>query len=403
MYPRSDLARARNRALPGLALSWPRGLLLLLSLLALACDSGAGSGKKTALSAYGIDDGASLGESVSMLVTPDQEAVITLKTSAQVKIDAGSVTKELKVTVERPADKEALALVKTLDKKQRLSSAPYVVTPHGTPFEKDVEVTLPIAKDRKTQNLKVMWLEDEDDKEWKSLGKPEISEGKARLKVKHFSVLVLVEETPEPVDVGGDTDNSDGARALARLTECGLIERQGDFAAVTLMASEERCAFDCQLSLPCEVLESVTCSSEGAEPDLSELYACMEKCGRPFACGDGTTVPFTYVCDGEPDCLDGEDELDCPASTFFTCDSGEGVPASFACDGEADCQDASDEDAERCQGKLFTCDDGQRTIALSAVCDLYNDCADGSDEPARCAKTSCELSDAMPGSVGTAP
>ena len=59
------------------------------------------------------------------------------------------------------------------------------------------------------------------------------------------------------------------------------------------------------------------------------------------------------LCDGEPDCPDGEDEdasatgpchVDQCLFFFYTCDNKEAcVPYRFVCDGREHCSDGSDE------------------------------------------------------------
>ncbi len=360
-----------------------RWLTLAAFMFSVGCDSGSGGAKS--LKALGIDDGAALGESTEALVTEDEEAVLSLKTGAQVKIPQGAVTKDVTISLKRPADKEALALVKNLDRKQKIASAPYVITPHGTEFTQDVEVTLPVARGRDANKLKVVWLEDEDTKEWKTLGKPSVADGKATIKVKHFSVFALVEETPDPLP--GGTDAS--ARALARLTQCGLVEKQGDYAAVVLNTPAEECAFNCQLALNCERLETLICGTEDGSGLTEDLSSCLADCGVLTTCNDGSEIPQDFLCDGEPDCAGGEDEQDCSGLSAFECGDGSTVPTNYTCDGYVDCEDGSDEGTALCQGKLFTCDDGEQ-IPSDGVCDFYPDCSDGSDEPARCAKLVCD-------------
>jgi alpha-tubulin suppressor-like RCC1 family protein len=180
-----------------------------------------------------VDDGASAGEQTSALVTGKQEVVMKLKTGAKVTIPKGAVDKQIKLGLERPKDSRAVALVQSLDKQIKLASAPYVVTPHGTKFKAEVEVTLPITKDSSKEKLSVLWLEDEKDTKWKHLDVPTVESGEAKIKVSHFSVLLLVEgdlsdeDTPKcPVGV----TSSDTGDCAAPVT--GLAAGNGDICAL---------------------------------------------------------------------------------------------------------------------------------------------------------------------------
>ncbi|ELT90498.1 hypothetical protein CAPTEDRAFT_85937, partial [Capitella teleta] len=134
-----------------------------------------------------------------------------------------------------------------------------------------------------------------------------------------------------------------------------------------------------------------------------------------FTCRDGTCIMILYVCDGQKDCLDGEDEecnhlcsyeegdmvgkcnQDCHTSnctcisTHFQCSSGGCVPLEKLCDGRTDCADDSDE--EGCalmlpiteQIEYFTCASGRACrhsycIPLHRVCDGIYDCPMKDDE-----------------------
>ncbi|XP_039555259.1 low-density lipoprotein receptor-like, partial [Passer montanus] len=75
-----------------------------------------------------------------------------------------------------------------------------------------------------------------------------------------------------------------------------------------------------------------------------------------FRCRDSSCVPRLWLCDGERDCRDGEDEEEggegrcaprppapCPPLQF-SCGSGECVTRRWRCDGSPDCRDGSDEE-----------------------------------------------------------
>nr|XP_022289754.1 very low-density lipoprotein receptor-like [Crassostrea virginica] len=76
----------------------------------------------------------------------------------------------------------------------------------------------------------------------------------------------------------------------------------------------------------------------------SGVQACSQ---NQFTCADGKCIHTTWRCDGDKDCLDGLDELDCPVPTCknieFTCSDGKCIPSEWRCDRESDCRDGLDE------------------------------------------------------------
>lgn len=105
-------------------------------------------------------------------------------------------------------------------------------------------------------------------------------------------------------------------------------------------------------------------------------------------------IPKKWLCDGDPDCVDGADENvtlhHCPAPTpcadnQFTCNNGRCLNRSWLCDHDNDCGDGSDEGKfcnnqyKACTAQEFTCQNF-KCIRKQFHCDGQDDCGDHSDE-----------------------
>ncbi|XP_054857961.1 basement membrane-specific heparan sulfate proteoglycan core protein isoform X3 [Eublepharis macularius] len=109
-------------------------------------------------------------------------------------------------------------------------------------------------------------------------------------------------------------------------------------------------------------------------------------------CSNKQCVLRDYLCDGEKDCQDGSDELNCGTPipcepNEFKCRNGHCALKLWRCDGDNDCGDGSDElncptkgPSDTCGPDQFVCVSSHTCIPASYQCDEEADCSDRSDE-----------------------
>ncbi|XP_072282815.1 basement membrane-specific heparan sulfate proteoglycan core protein, partial [Pyxicephalus adspersus] len=125
------------------------------------------------------------------------------------------------------------------------------------------------------------------------------------------------------------------------------------------------------------------------KPPIDEPRPCRREEAR---CPNGQCIPRDYLCDGERDCKDGSDELNCGTPSpcepnEFKCRNGRCALKLWRCDGDDDCGDNSDEincptkgPSDMCAPEQFVCVQSRICIPASYQCDEEADCPDRSDE-----------------------
>ncbi|XP_068219794.1 uncharacterized protein [Palaemon carinicauda] len=122
---------------------------------------------------------------------------------------------------------------------------------------------------------------------------------------------------------------------------------------------------------------------------VSECYSGLQvKCPTSERC----VSPY-WICDGAPDCPNGEDEIGCDKSPCdgFRCWDNVCIPSAWRCDGHRDCKDGDDEYAcSSCNEGEIACSTVGFCFYPNATCDGIPDCPDGWDESlAVCGRKEC--------------
>jgi hypothetical protein len=189
-----------------------------------------------------------------------------------------------------------------------------------------------------------------------------------------------------PVSTVGTTV---GPSTSTGITGCGsFLESFGAFSGDCIGCMDANC---CTQQLQCDVgTECYDCyfgsgnCTDAAIAASEELFSgcypvcqsiCEQQpCGNDFQCFDGTCIPFDWVCDGFPDCFEGEDEFCedsgiCGTGVTVFDQEADACLGEFCCDPFLACSSFG-EDPESCQQCL---ENGGGELCNDAI-----DCAIGS-------------------------
>ncbi|MCY0993599.1 hypothetical protein OV203_41055 [Nannocystis sp. ILAH1] len=173
------------------------------------------------------------------------------------------------------------------------------------------------------------------------------------------------------INLGGLSDTNIGPETTTTESTAGTT----DDTTSTGTAGETTDGTDTGTSAP-TTTETPTSTTEAT---AGTTEATAGTTGEGFVCSDGTALENpAWVCDENPDCPDGSDEVSGCGLEAFTCTDKKEIPATWACDEVPDCLDNSDE-VTGCGLEAFLCTNGTE-IPATWKCDMADDCPDGADE-----------------------
>jgi hypothetical protein len=237
---------------------------------------------------------------------------LRLAGGATISVPPGAVGSGVTLDMQQVNESALPALLARLSVERSPAGAAYRLTPHGTQFDRPVDVWLPIDPEWEGQPLEALWLADESDTTWESLGVTQAFGPFVRVSMSHFSLLMLVAlDDLCMVDNGG----------------CGDPERW-------------RCTPEGKRQVSCEDIDECATDNGGCDP----LTVCTNAPGGR-TCG---SCPANYTGDGEEGCSDVDecatDNGGCDSLTVCTNTSGgrtcSACPTGYVGDGATGCADA---------------------------------------------------------------
>uniref|UniRef100_A0A0N7ZAT8 Uncharacterized protein n=1 Tax=Scylla olivacea TaxID=85551 RepID=A0A0N7ZAT8_SCYOL len=102
----------------------------------------------------------------------------------------------------------------------------------------------------------------------------------------------------------------------------------------------------------CQTGEMKGRGRKGGRKKKEEMRNAPRSCHAGyFQCDEGLCIPEALVCDGELNCIAGNDEKNCAREGkarscfpgYFQCALGNCIPGNLVCDGELNCVTGNDE------------------------------------------------------------
>uniref|UniRef100_H2YQ53 G-protein coupled receptors family 1 profile domain-containing protein n=1 Tax=Ciona savignyi TaxID=51511 RepID=H2YQ53_CIOSA len=106
------------------------------------------------------------------------------------------------------------------------------------------------------------------------------------------------------------------------------------------------------------------------------MSASFESCSYGSMLCNGTAT----LCDGNQECSDYIDELNCTTRHYCIAGTSISIPMDKVCDGHLDCNDGSDESRALCVSRHYCVSGDPLSVAPEMIEDGFEDCSDGSDE-----------------------
>jgi hypothetical protein len=142
-------------------------------------------------------------------------AELALESGVRVSIPKDALKEEIEITVSEVADDKVKDLPQ-VDESREVQK-PVKLEPHGTKFEKAVEITLPVPdmyRDTPEKELSVVVLDDEKDADWGEVMTADdpVKGGRAKVESDHFSFYAIVPRARSTGGSDGDAGTGEGTR-----------------------------------------------------------------------------------------------------------------------------------------------------------------------------------------------